>query len=142
IAREVWGPEATKAERYAAKAVVFGTIYGGGPETLAKQAGISVSLAASAQGVLRQLAPGLAAWSNNLRQAVRNGATQYHSPSGRTIHLPKDYPHKGPNYCVQGSARELLWEADQRLQQIKWRDWSIIPVHHYIITFLPGDEAE
>src|SRR5690606_9048976 len=87
IAREVWGPEATKAERYAAKGVVFGTIYGGGPETLAKQAGISVALAASAQAVLRELAPGLAAWSNNLRQAVRSGTTQYPSYSGRVIHL-------------------------------------------------------
>src|SRR5690606_38612660 len=129
IAREVWGPEATKAERYAAKAVVFGTIYGGGPETLAKQAGISVSLAASAQGVLRQLAPGLAAWSNDLRQAVRNGAAQYQSPWGRTILLPKDYPHKRPSYCVQGSARELLVDAYLRWRQTKWGDRRIIPVH-------------
>src|SRR5690606_25983468 len=142
IAREVWGPEATKAERYAAKAVVFGTIYGGGPETLAKQAGISVALAASAQAVLRELAPGLTQWGEYLRQAVRSGTTQYPSYAGRVIHLPRDYPHKAVNYCVQGSARELLVDAYLRWRQTKWGDRRIIPVHDEIITFVPEDEAE
>src|SRR5690606_36580118 len=73
IAREVWGPDASKSERYAAKGVVFGTLYGGGPATLAAQAGISESLAAAAQGVLRELTPGLTQWGEYLRQAVRGG---------------------------------------------------------------------
>src|SRR5690606_11087085 len=120
----------------------FGTIYGGGPDTLAKQAGISVALAASAQAVLRELAPGLTQWGEYLRQAVRSGTTQYPSYAGRVIHLPRDYPLKAVNYCVQGSAQELLVDAYLRWRQTKWGERRIIPVHDEIITFVPEDEAE
>jgi len=100
IARQVFGPDATKADRYAAKRVVFGRLYGGGVPTLARQAGVTESVAASAVDVLDAMTPGLAAWSHQIRQAVRAGRTQFPTYSGRTIHLPPTYPHKAPNYCL------------------------------------------
>lgn len=100
VAKQVWGEGAGKAERYIAKRVVFGRLYGGGIPTLAKQAGVSESIAQSAVDVLDDLTPGLAAWSEQIKSAVKAGHTQFRSYSGRVIHLPMEYPHKAPNYCV------------------------------------------
>src|SRR5690606_615514 len=91
VARRVWWPDAGKDKRYLAKGINFDLMYCGGPETLAKQTGASVDTVRAVQEAFRQLAPGLAAWGNNLRQGVRNGATQNTAPSGRVIQLDRDF---------------------------------------------------
>lgn len=141
IAREVFGPEATKADRYVAKRVVFGRLYGGGVPTLARQAGVSESIAASAVDVLDSMTPQLAAWSRAIRDAVKRGQTQFPSYSGRIIWLPAEYPHKGPNYCIQGSARELLVDALLRWDQTEWRGSVVLPVHDEIVAMVPEADA-
>lgn len=100
VARQVFGPDAGKAERYIAKRVVFGRLYGGGIPTLAAQAGVSQGIAGAAVETLDALTPQLAAWSTSIRDAVRQGRTQFPTYAGRVIHLPREYPHKGPNYCL------------------------------------------
>jgi P4 family phage/plasmid primase-like protien len=153
VALQVWGanpeasakagvPTASKANRYQAKRIVFGRLYGGGLATLAMQAGVSEPVAQSALDVLDALTPTLTAWSRSIRQAVQRGQTQFRSYSGRVIHLPREFPHKGPNYCIQGSARELLVDA-----LVKWRDtpWGIctlLPVHDELDGFVPAGDAE
>lgn len=142
IAREVWGPEATKANRYAAKRIVFGRLYGGGVPTLAAQAGVRENVAASAVDVLDSFTPGLSAWSRQLRDAARAGATQMPTYAGRTIHLSRDYPHKAPNYAIQGTARELLVDAIERWEQTRWAGSVVLPVHDEIVTAVPAEQAE
>jgi DNA polymerase I-like protein with 3'-5' exonuclease and polymerase domains len=142
IAREVFGPEATKADRYVAKRVVFGRLYGGGVPTLARQAGVSESVASSAVDVLDAMTPQLAAWSRAIRDAVKRGQTQFPSYSGRVIWLPAEYPHKGPNYCIQGSARELLADALIRWDQTEWHGGVVLPVHDEIVATVPEVDAE
>src|SRR5690606_940458 len=93
-------PAPKKAHRYIAKRVVFGRLYGGGIATLAKQAGVTEDVAQAAVDALDALTPGLAAWSTQIREAVKRGHTQFRSYSGRIIHLPQEFPHKAPNYCV------------------------------------------
>ena len=137
IAREVFGPEATKADRYVAKRVVFGRLYGGGVPTLARQAGVSESIAQSAVDVLDSMTPGLSAWSSAIRNAVKRGQTQFTSYAGRIIWLPAEYPHKGPNYCIQGSARELLVDALLKWDQTEWRGSVVLPVHDEIVAMVP-----
>lgn len=142
IARQVWGEDAGKADRYAAKRIVFGRLYGGGIPTLAKQAGVSESIASSAVDVLDALTPQLAEWSQAIRDAVRRGHTQFPSYSGRIIHLPREFPHKGPNYCIQGTARELLIDALVRWSQTRWADCTLLPVHDELDVFVPAEDAE
>ncbi|MFI7678546.1 DNA polymerase [Actinophytocola sp. NPDC049390] len=142
IAREVWGPEATKADRYRAKRIVFGRLYGGGVPTLAKQAGVSESVAASAVDVIDALTPQLAAWSEQTRREIRAGQTQFRSYSGRVIHLPREFPHKGPNFKIQGTARELLVDVFPRWRDTQWGDCTLLPIHDELIAMVPEDEAE
>jgi P4 family phage/plasmid primase-like protien len=143
IAREVFGPDAAKEDRYATKRLVFGRLYGGGIPTLARQVGVAESVAASAVDVLDAMTPGLATWSHQLRQAVRAGRTQFPTYSGRTIHLPPAEPHKAINFAVQGTARELLVDALIRWADTRWGNAILLPVHDEIVTVIPeGDAAD
>ncbi|MHA6626902.1 DNA polymerase [Pseudonocardia sichuanensis] len=142
VARQVWGPEATKAHRYTAKRIVFGRLYGGGIPTLAAQAGVSHTVAEAAVATLDALTPQLAAWSASVREAVKRGQTQFASYSGRVIHLPRDYPHKAPNYCIQGTARELLIDALVRWRETRWGSAVLLPVHDELDVFVPEADAD
>lgn len=141
IARQVWGEGATKANRYIAKRGVFGRIYGGGISTLATQVGVGHDVMQAVIDTLDGLTPGLAAWSASIREAVKRGATQYPSYSGRVIHLPREYPHKGPNYCIQGTARELLVDTLVRWRDTRWGTCTLLPVHDELDVFVPAEDA-
>jgi DNA polymerase I-like protein with 3'-5' exonuclease and polymerase domains len=142
VARQAFGPDAGKAQRYVAKRIVFGRLYGGGIATLARQGGVSEQVATAVVASLDALTPQLSAWSRDLRTAVQNGHTHFPSYSGRIIHLPIEYPHKAPNYCIQGSARELLVDALLRWSDTKWGACTVLPVHDEIVAAVPEGDAE
>lgn len=142
VARQAFGPDATKSDRYVAKRGVFGKIYGGGVSTLAKQVGVTEHEMGAIVASLDALTPGLTQWSETIRRAVRQGHTQFPSYSGRIIHFPRDYPHKAPNYAIQGSCRELLVDALVRWRDTKWGDCTLLPVHDELIVMVPEDDAD
>lgn len=142
VARQAFGPDATKSDRYVAKRGVFGKIYGGGVSTLAKQVGVTEHEMAAIVASLDTLTPGLSAWSDAIRRAVRQGHTQFPSYSGRIIHFPRDYPHKAPNYAIQGSCRELLVDALVRWRDTRWGDCTLLPVHDELIVMVPEEDAQ
>lgn len=142
IAKMVYGAAATKAHRYRVKRGVFGRLYGGGVPTLALQMGVTEPEAQRMVNALDHLTPQLSAWSGNMRDAVRRGQTQFVSYSGRVIHLPRQFPHKAPNYAIQGTARELLMDALVRWHATPWGHCVLIPVHDEVDVFVPEDQAE
>lgn len=154
IALQVWGPDAeatakaggvptvSKRNRYVAKRGVFGRIYGGGIETLAKQVGVDAGLMQQVIDTLDALTPQLAAWSRTISDAVKRGATQFPSYSGRVIHLPADRPHAAPNYCIQGTARELLVDTLVRWRDTRWGSCTLLPVHDELDVFVPEADAQ
>lgn len=141
IARLAFGPDATKADRYAVKRGVFGRIYGGGVPAIARGVGVSETVAAAIVDALDAMLPELAAWSAAVRESVKNGQTQFVTHSGRIVHLPKEFPHKAPNYCIQGAARELLVDGLVRLRDTRWGDATLLPVHDELVLAVPEDEA-
>jgi 5'-deoxynucleotidase YfbR-like HD superfamily hydrolase len=142
VARQAFGPAATKADRYAAKRGVFGHIYGGGIPTLAKQVGVTEPEMTAIVESLKALTPGLAAWSDQIRTGVRRGYTQFPAYSGRIIHFPAAYPHKAPNYAIQGSCREILVDALVRWRDTRWGHCTLLPVHDELIVVVPAEDAE
>lgn len=142
VAKIVFGPEATKAHRYTAKRIVFGRLYGGGLETLARQGKCDPPTAQRAVDTLDELTPELTRWSYGIRDAVRAGRTQFESYSGRVIHLPREFPHKGPNYCIQGTARELLVDALVHWSETPWGGCTLLPVHDELVVMVPERDAE
>jgi DNA polymerase I-like protein with 3'-5' exonuclease and polymerase domains len=153
IALQVFGPDpaatakagvrtAAKAHRYTAKRIVFGRLYGGGIATLARQGGCDEATAQRAVDTLDQITPGLSSWSAGVREGVKQGQVAFTSYSGRVIHFPREYPHKAPNYAIQGTARELLVDAFIRWSQTQWGSTTILPVHDELDAFVPAEDAE
>jgi DNA polymerase I-like protein with 3'-5' exonuclease and polymerase domains len=141
IARQVWGPDATKEDRYNAKRGVFGHLYGAGTPNVAGTLGISMAEAQAVKDTLAAQVPGVESWSGQIRQYVRGGGTSIQAYSGRTIWLDKRQPHKGPNYLIQGSGKELLTDALLKWRQTRWGDSVILPVHDEVLAVVPEDDA-
>lgn len=143
IARQVFGPGATKADRYAVKRGVFGRLYGGGVPTLARQVGCREAVAATMVATLDAMTPQLSAWAARLRQQVKAGRTQYRTYTGAVVYLPRAYPHKAPNYVIQRTARELLADALLRWQTTPWGPSAVLlPVHDEILVMVPEHDAQ
>lgn len=141
IARQVYGPDASKEDRYNTKRGVFGRLYGSGIVGIARTLGISESLAAATVDTLDAMTPGLAEWTAGLKRAVQHGTTQFPTYSGRVVHLDRSLPHKALNYCVQGTARELLVDTLMRWRDTRWGDCVLLPVHDEVLVFVPESEA-
>ena len=142
VARLAFGPQATKADRYRIKRGVFGRIYGGGVKAVAAGVGVSDPVARQVIEAMDQLTPGLTEWSRLVRDGVESGRTQFQTYSGRTIHLPKRAPHAAPNYCIQGTARELLIDALLRWAKTPWGDCTLMPVHDELVVMVPEADAD
>ena len=142
VARQAYGPEATKGDRYNAKRGVFGTFYGGGAAGLSKQIGVTEQEMHVIIDSLKSIAPGYFQWADRMRAGVRAGNTRYPSVSGRIIHFDQSTPHKAPAYAIQGSCRELLIDALIRWRQTRWGECTLIPVHDELIVQVPAEDGE
>lgn len=141
IAKLVWGPGYTKANRYLAKRKVFGRIYGQGVDGMARTDGAGVEVAKQVIAAMDAMTPGLTGWSADIRGAVEAGRTQYPTYAGRVVHMPKAASHAGPNYAIQGTARELLIDALVRWEQTPWGRCTLMPVHDEILVMVPEAQA-
>ncbi|GLW32258.1 DNA polymerase [Actinoplanes regularis] len=142
VAEQAFGPNWTKADRYTAKRGVFGWAYGGGVASLARQVGVAEETMQAVVDALGRIAPGYVTWANEVKRAVRGGATQMPTYAGRVIHLPREFPHKAPNYCIQGTARELLVDALLDWDRTPWGGGVVLPVHDEIVAMVPEADAE
>jgi DNA polymerase I-like protein with 3'-5' exonuclease and polymerase domains/phage/plasmid-associated DNA primase len=141
VAEKVWGPDYTKAHRYAAKRAVFGWIYGAGLGRVALQLGTHGDKAQAVVDAMAQITPGLVQWGDQLRADVRAGRRPYwQHGSGRITWLPAAEPHKAVNYVVQSTARELLVEALLRLETAA-PGLTVLPVHDEPVTFADAADA-
>ncbi|MCW2496333.1 DNA polymerase [Jatrophihabitans sp.] len=140
-AKQAYGPDATKEDRYNTKRGVFGKLYGSGIAGIARTLGISQAEAAAIAASLDAMTPGMARWIVDLKQSVQRGMRSFETYSGRVVHLDGRQPHKAFNYCVQGTARELLVDTLVRWQDTPWRDCVLIPVHDEVLVFVPEADA-
>jgi hypothetical protein len=142
IARLAYGPNATKAHRYDSKRKVFGRMYGQGVEGMARTHGSPMNEAQAVVDAMDAAMPGYTEWSRMVRGAVESGHTQFPTYAGRVVHLDQDAPHKAPNYCIQGTARELLIDALVRWSGTRWGGCVLLPVHDELVAVVPEDEAD
>jgi hypothetical protein len=140
IAEQVFGPDYTETQRGWAKNGVFAHFFGAGLEKLAATIQAPLEVAAAVVEALGVVAPGVAAWADQVKQAVRNGMNQFRTYSGRIIHLDTSQPHKAVNYLVQGTARELLVDTLLAWDDGPYAGGVIVPVHDEVIAWV--DEAD
>jgi len=104
--------------------------------------GTSVPMAQQLIDTLGSLLPGVTEWARMTKLGVESGRTQFQTYAGRTVHMPAKAPHAAPNYCIQGTARELLIDALMRWRQTRWGECVVLPVHDEIVAMVPEAEAE
>lgn len=139
----VFGPNWTKAQRYAVKRGVFGRIYGGGVTTLAKQMGVPVAIAQKLIDAIDTLWPTLSAWTKSCTYAVEHGLeTTWQTYSGAVVHLPKNKAHAAGNYKIQRTAREFLVDGLMNWRDTRWGNSVLWPVHDEVDAIVPIEDAE
>lgn len=74
VASEVFGEGYTKSQYKFAKNLGFGTIYGGGADTLSRQAEVSLAQARLVLSIFRERFPKLAAWKRKLTEDIMRQA--------------------------------------------------------------------
>lgn len=142
IAEQVFGPGYTETQRGWAKNGVFAHFFGAGLEKLAATIQAPLEVAAAVVEALGVVAPGVAAWADQVKAAVRGGMSQFRTYSGRIIHLDTSQPHKAVNYLVQGTARELLVDTLLAWDDGPYAGGVIVPVHDEVIAWVDEADAE
>jgi DNA polymerase I-like protein with 3'-5' exonuclease and polymerase domains len=139
----VWGPEATKENRYTAKRINFQKMYGGKAPGCAKAIGIPLNVASKVFDAFDALAPRYVAWDQEMRAAVSGGRESMTLYSGRDVYFGHKGEHAAGNTAIQGTAREFLVDGIMKWRQSKWKDCLAIPVHDEVIVFdVPEGEAD
>lgn len=141
IARQMFGPDATKAQRYLIKPGVYGYLYGGGITTLAAEMGCAPEVAEAMVTTLKSMMPTLAEWSDQLRRRAAGGDTRYPLHRGGAVYLPVLRPHAAANYAVQRTARELLVGTLVKWRDTRWGGCVLLPVHDEVIAMVPEQDG-
>ncbi|CAD2219750.1 DNA polymerase family A, putative [Angomonas deanei] len=134
IAEKIFGRAVTQEERTLAKRVVFGILYGAGPQLLASQSNISVERAQSIAGQFRAAYPHIESYHQRvLEQGKADGYVR--SISGRLRSLPdlhsshmvkRSYAERQAfNTVIQGSAADVMKAAMLAVEREVLQVWPL-----------------
>ena len=141
-AERLFGPGFTKEQRRLAKGVGFGKVYGGGVDTLSRQAGVSKIEAKKSMAAFDRSFPRVTRWSRQLIDKVTHGEPLVQLPTGRRIPIDRRYGYRATNYMIQGLAADLFKGALLELDQAGMTEHLLIPIHDEVIGMCPTDQAE
>lgn len=141
-AERLFGPGFTQEQRRLAKGVGFGKVYGGGVDTLSRQAGVSKIEAKKSMAAFDRSFPRVTRWSRQLIDKVTHGEPLVQLPTGRRIPIDRRYGYRATNYMIQGLAADLFKGALLELDKAGMADFLLIPVHDEIVAQYPTDQAE
>lgn len=126
-----------KTCRAKAKMILFGKLYGGGPNAIMDLIGCSYEEAKRVMRQFDQRMPRIVSYSRELiREAHRNGFIR--TAYGRRLSIDRDAAYRCVNYIVQGSSADQVKEAMRRLA--RWlpttgRDISMVLTIHDELVF-------
>ena len=132
-----------KFYRQMAKGITFGTIYGIGNKSLAKQLGTSVQEAGQYK---RKYFNALTGSRDFFERVVRTVFTRgwIKNKYGRRYVINKDFGYKGVNYLVQGTSADLLSERMIEIGKFleKTRSYMLLQVHDEVIVEIHDSELD
>ncbi|MGW0523034.1 DNA polymerase [Crossiella sp. NPDC003009] len=137
----VYGPGYTLRQRNLMKAVGLGKLFGGGPDTLARQTGAPVDQVRHATRQYDRVYRGITRYSARLVRRAEYGLRQVTTPTGRVIPLDRNRLYAATNYIVQSTARDVLADALLRLDERGLLDFVRLPVHDEVVFSAPADIA-
>lgn len=133
--------DASKVTRKVGKMANFLTVYGGGPKTLAQNAGIDFPTAKRVLDGFARTYPGVASLSRKLaNEAQRNGYIV--TPVGRRLPVDSSRAYSALNYLIQSSSRDVTCRALIRLHEAGFTPYLRLPIHDEIVASLPEEKAQ
>lgn len=128
-----------------AKMTSYLIVYGGGAETLAEKAGITISEAQRNIDLFRQAFPAIDRYNKQViktgrSRAQREGRCYIETWGGRECETDLDFAYKLTNYVVQGSCADLLKEKLIALDSAGFAGYIDLPVHDELVMSVPNDE--
>ncbi|WBP87020.1 DNA polymerase [Kitasatospora cathayae] len=138
----VYGEGFTKAHRKICKGVGFGTVYGGGPVTIARQTGAPEDDVRFAQAKYHRVYPEIKRTAQRWqREAYASGMVTV-SVTGRRLPLDRDRAYAVVNYQVQSAARDCLGQAMITMEEAGLLPYLRLPIHDEVLASVPATEAE
>lgn len=134
--------------RAVSKTTVYGLIYGGGLETLARNAGTTVEQMAKFLGDFHRLYPEVRAMQQELMALAQarqkaEGMAYVKTPDGRRLVVDDDKDYTATNYLIQSHAAEIMKKKVVMLDSILPDDCHILLlVHDEILLEIPVDILE
>ena len=141
-AARLFGDDFTPGHRKLAKGVGFGKVYGGGKDTLARQAGVSTLEAEKALAAFDRSFPRVQRWTRSLTDKCTHGEPLVVLPTGREIPLERRFGYRAVNYLIQGLAAEIFKGSLIELHNAGLGEHLLVPVHDEIITQIREEDAE
>lgn len=141
-AARLFGSDFSPTHRKLAKGVGFGKVYGGGKDTLARQAGVSKLEAEKALAAFDRSFPRVQRWTRGLIDKCTHGEPLVILPTGREIPLERRFGYRAVNYLIQGLAAEIFKGSLIELHNAGLGQHLLVPVHDEIITQIREEEAE
>jgi DNA polymerase-1 len=138
----VYGPGFTKQHRTICKGVGFGTVYGGGPDTIARQTGANRDDVAAAQAKYHRVYPEIKRAARRWqREAFSNGMVTT-TVTGRRLPLDRDRTYAVVNYQVQSAARDCLGQSLLEMESAGLLPYLRLPIHDEVLASVPKSEAQ
>lgn len=138
----VYGPGFTKAQRKICKGVGYGTIYGGGAASIARQTGAPEDQVREAQQRYHRVYPEIRRYSRALqREAFQTGMVHV-SVTGRRLPLDPQRAYAVVNYAVQSAARDVLGQSMINCEEAGLLPYLRLPIHDELLASAPASEAD
>lgn len=132
--------DASGVERKIGKMANFLTVYGGGGETLANQAGIDIPTAKRVLDGFAKTYPGVRRLSLKLqREASKNGYIT--TPTGRRLPVDETRAYSSLNYLIQSTSRDVTGRALVRLHEDGLTPFLRLPIHDEVLASVPERES-
>ena len=141
-AARLFGDDFTPLHRKLAKGVGFGVVYGGGKDTLARQAGVAPLVAQKAIASFERSFPRVQRWKRGLIDKVTHGEPIVVLPTGREIKLERKYGYRAVNYLIQGLAAELFKGSLIELHNAGLGEHLLVPIHDEMLCQIRETDRE
>ena len=140
-ATALFGSDFTPAQRRLAKGTGFGLVYGGGRDTLARQAGVTKTEATIAIDKFRRSFPRIGRWSNSVTESIKFGDPLVITATGRRIPVDRQLAYRAVNYQIQSAAADIFKGALLELDAAGFGPHLLLPIHDEVLGQAPESEA-
>jgi len=139
-ARRLFGVDQESARQYSiGKAIGLGVLYAKGSKSIARETGVSDTIAEGLVEGFWSIYPDLRRWDRKNRSDAKKGRP-VHSLWGRP--LSPHAPYAATNAIVQGGAGEVFKDATFRLEEAGLLEYALLPIHDEWLFSVPTADPE